>query len=253
MANPRVSVNILTKNRKDQLKKAIDSVLSQSFKDVEIIVVDDGSTDGTEQVLKDLRFKDLKILSHGQSWGITQSRQEALQSSTGDYIAVLDDDDEWMDVNKLKKQVEFLDTHLTHVLVGGSIAVKSYQSSIINYQSRPQTNSSIRNWMLLKNPFFTSTVMFRRESALKAGGFVKDEIDLAEDYDLWLRMGTLGKMYNFRKAFTLYSKPQYNKEKLLKFFNKQAILIARQKKNYPFYFLSKIILMLRIKFYALFF
>ena len=89
--------------------------------------------------------------------------------------------------------------------------------------------------MLRKNNFFTSTVMFRRESAVKAGGFVPFGPDLAEDYDLWLRLGKIGKVYNFPEVFTLYHKPQYNKERFKKFLAKQLNLIGKYKADYPGY------------------
>src|SRR4051812_9226023 len=120
---PKVSVNILTKNRPELFKKAYASVRAQSFIDYEVVVVNDGSTDGTAEVLKDLKIENLKIITHTSSQGITKSRQEALEQSAGEYIAILDDDDEWIDPEKLKKQVEYLDGHQDVVLVGGGIEI----------------------------------------------------------------------------------------------------------------------------------
>jgi glycosyltransferase involved in cell wall biosynthesis len=243
---PKISVNILTKNRKDQLQKAIESVLKQSFKDYEIIVVNDGSTDKTEEII--LRYKDIKVLRHETSIGITQSRQEALEASQGEYVAILDDDDEWIDTDKLKKQVELLDKHNDYVLVGGGVRISNINPPAGGQISkfRPKTDSQIRNWMLLKNPFFTSTVMFRKSAAFKAGGFKKDQIDLGEDYDLWLRMGLLGKLHNFQEVFTFYRESSYNKAKFKLFLKKQLKLITAFKSNYPFFWLSNIILRLRL-------
>jgi hypothetical protein len=102
--------------------------------------------------------------------------------------------------------------------------------------------------MLFKNNFFTSTVMFRRQAAILAGGFISDGMDLAEDYDLWLRMGKIGRFYNFREVFTLYAKPQYNKERFSRFLAKQLKLIGRHKTDYPYYHLSSAILRLRLLF-----
>src|SRR5581483_3277770 len=119
-------------------------------------------------------------------------------------IAYLDDDDEWIDQDKLKKQVEFLDSHQNYVLTGGGIKISESEIKL-----RPETDEQIRKTMLLRNNFFTSTVMLRRSSALLAGGFIKDETDLAEDYDLWLRLGRIGKMHNFQAAFTRYTVSHY--------------------------------------------
>lgn len=249
---PKVSVNILTRDRSELFKKALSSVQKQSFTDYEIVVVDDGSTEDINKALEFFKHLNIKTIRHSVSEGIIKSRQEALQSSSGKYVAILDDDDEWVNADKLKKQVEFLDSNPDYVLAGGGMQIVSNIKEQ-GIKMRPQSDRKIRRWMLLKNPFFTSTVMFRKEVAIKAGGFIKDKIDLAEDYDLWLRMGGLGKMFNFREPFVNYLKPSYNTDKLLQFWQKQLLLICREKNNYPFYFFSRLILYIRIKLYALFF
>ncbi|MCL5666531.1 MAG: glycosyltransferase family 2 protein [Patescibacteria group bacterium] len=241
---PLVSVNILTKNRAGLLRRALLSVAAQSFKDFEVVVVNDGSSDETQEVIERLKIENLKIITHQESKGITAGRQEALQASAGKYIAVLDDDDEWIDADKLKKQVGYLNEHRDCVLLGGGIQISNIQFPIS--KTRPETDGEIRRAMLLKNPFFTSTVMFRREAALKAGGFVKDSDDLAEDYDLWLRLGLLGGMHNFQEPFVRYSRSSYNKGRFRAFLAKQLRLISRHKRNYPKYFLAKLILKARL-------
>ncbi len=89
--------------------------------------------------------------------------------------------------------------------------------------------------------------MFRREAAIKAGGFILDHLDLAEDYDLWLRLGKLGKMYNFQEVFVDYRKPSYNRERFRQFLQKQLSLITRERLNYEGFWLAKLIISLRIK------
>ena len=238
---PKVSVNILTYNRSPLLKKALASVSAQSFADFEIVVVNDGSTDSTPQVLDDLKNEKFKIISHASSQGITFSRQDALLKSSGEYIAILDDDDEWLDADKLKKQVEYLDKNPRIVLVGGGIQSNSKKF-------RPVSDTQIRKTMLLRNNFFTSTVMFRRQEAIEAGGFIKDNDDLAEDYDLWLRLGQKDKMYNFHEVFTAYTPPSYNRERFKRFLAKQLRLIEANKTNYPNFRLASLILKMRLLF-----
>jgi glycosyltransferase involved in cell wall biosynthesis len=244
---PKISINILTKNRSELLKKALASVIEQTFKDFEIVVVNDGSTDGTSELLKNLKIENLKIINHSQSLGIIASRQEALAASAGEHVAILDDDDYWVDPHKLKKQTDFLNANSDYVLVGGGIRLNN-KLQITNNKFRPQFNTQIRRTMLFRNNFFTSTVMFRRDDAVKAGGFVKDYIDLGEDYDLWLRLGKLGKMYNFQEVFTLYARPSYNKEKFKLFLRKQSALIKIYRKDYSWFLLAFIILKFRILF-----
>lgn len=240
---PKVSINILTKNRAEFLKKALASVVNQSFKDIEVVVVNDGSTDETAQVI--LGYKDIKILNHQEPLGITQSRQEALEASKGEYVAILDDDDEWVNMDKLKKQAEFLDANPDYVLVGGGMKIE-LGSKNYELRMRPQSDRQIRRTMLLRNNFFTSTIMFRKEAAVNVGGFIKDNIDLCEDYDLWLRLGKMGKMHNFQEVFTRYRLSDYNKHKFKVFLQKQLYLANREKKVYPWYFLAKTILRCRL-------
>ncbi len=238
-AMPKVSINILTKNRAELLRKALASIEAQTFKDYQIILVDDGSTDGTDQVLQGYRDTRMQVINHAQSQGITASRQEALRQSAGEFVVILDDDDEWTDIDKLAKQVKYLDNHQDYVLVGGAIKTSA------GIKFRPETEEKIRKTMLFRNNFFTSTVMFRREAAVKAGGFIIDKDDFAEDYDLWLRMGKLGQMHNFRQVFASYRLPQYNKLKKQSFFAKQLRLIYREKAYYPYYFFARILLKAR--------
>ncbi len=253
----KVSVNILTKNRASLLKEAILSVEKQSFKDYEIIVVNDGSSDKTKEVLQGCNDARIKVITHEASKGITKSRQEALEKSSGEYIAILDDDDEWLDADKLKKQVAYLESYPECVVVGGGrvniisnskfpIFKQTLNSNLQNIKFRPETDSQIRSTMLFRNNFFTSTVMFRREGALKAGGFIFDGTDMVEDYDLWLRLGKIGQFYNFQQVFTAYRLPNYNKARFKEFLGKQLHLIKREQKFYPMYYLASAILRFRL-------
>ncbi len=239
---PRVSVNILTKNRSQLLKQALLSIEQQVFTDYEVVVVNDGSTDNTAEVLKGSKVKNLKVINHEKSLGITASRQEALLASQGEHVAVLDDDDEWLDTEKLAKQVKYLDEHQECVLLGGGIKIEP--GVLVRF--RPEADGKIRKTMLIRNNFFTSTVMFRREAAISAGGFIEDGNDFAEDYDLWLRLGRLGKMCNFQEVFTLYRQPNYNKEKFKAFLSKQLRLIAKHRGAYPGYWMARFLLKARL-------
>jgi glycosyltransferase involved in cell wall biosynthesis len=244
--NTKVSVNILTYNRASLLMRAINSVRAQDFSDKEIIVVNNGSTDNTAEILKGL--PDIKVITNPTPLGITQARQQALKASAGEYIAVLDDDDEWLDGQKLSKQADFLSRHSDYVLVGGGIKInyKQTQKNISpTVKFRPVSDKAIRRTMLFRNNFFTSTVMFRKQAAIEAGGFIKDEYDLAEDYDLWLRLGQKGKMYNFREPFTAYTQPNYNKERVDEFFKKQLKLININSGYYLFYYFARLVLQIR--------
>jgi len=110
MDNRKVSVIITTKNRKNYLKQAIDSVLSQTYKNIEIIIVNDGSDDGTNDYLKKfLNNEKILIITNETSMGANYCRNLGIKNSKGDYLAFLDDDDFW-DKDKLKKQVQVIES-----------------------------------------------------------------------------------------------------------------------------------------------
>ena len=105
---PKVSVIILTYNRATLLRRALQSVLNQSFGDFEIIVVDDASVDGTKDVMRDMSDNRIQYVQHKQNMGEGRSRNTGLAKAQGQYIAFLDDDDEWLP-EKLELQVSLME------------------------------------------------------------------------------------------------------------------------------------------------
>ena len=105
--SPKVSVIIPTHNRAHLISRSIQSVLNQTYQDFEIIVVDDGSTDNTKEVIKEFQRKDkrIKYIKHGKNKGGSAARNTGIKASRGEYIAFQDSDDEWLP-GKLEKQIE---------------------------------------------------------------------------------------------------------------------------------------------------
>lgn len=101
---PRVSVIIPTHNRGEMLRRAIDSVLNQTYRDLELIVIADGCTDNTDEIVAAYNDSRMKFFVHEKSRGASAARNTGIRASTGQYIAFLDDDDEWLP-DKLKAQV----------------------------------------------------------------------------------------------------------------------------------------------------
>lgn len=247
----QVSILILTKNRAALLEACLHSIDKQTFRDFEVVLVNDGSTDNTPEVIG--RFAEplhIKTITHSTSRGITKSRQEALENCTAEFVAMLDDDDEWMDADKLTRQVEFFRSHPKAVLIGGERLLRRSEEmperSTMAAIFRPADDAAIRKTMLLRNNFFTSTVMFRRSAAMAVGGFIDDDSNVTEDYDLWLRLGTRGEMHNFPEPLDIYRVPAYTKEKFRMFLRRQLELIGRHRKDYPHYWVSAAILRCRI-------
>ena len=240
---PIASVIIVTYNRPQMLRKAIRSVLVQTYKDFEIIVVDDGSTNNTDDVVaefKDSRIKYIKLEKN--SGGCLVPRAKGLEASNGKYIAVLDDDDVWVDSRKLELQVAYLVEHADCVLVGtNAVAIDKNGKTILRH-SYPQDDDSIRNKLLIRNCFFHSSTMYRKETVVTIGGYevVKSGYysNYSNEYDLWLRMGLVGKLANLPIYGVGYTyPPPYMKFKykitLLKMYME---LINKYKAFYPNYY-----------------
>src|SRR5680860_1701379 len=249
----KVSVNIITHNRKVLLQKAIKSVLSQSFEDFELIIVDDGSTDNTEVVVSQFQDKRIKYKKLTKQKTVTDVRNKALDISSGKYIALLDDDDVWIDNDKLKKQVYFLNKHPDYVLIGtGAIVVNEDGNEKYRFLN-PQEDEKIKDNMLSRCLFVNSSTMFKNETAKKIHGYqTKPYGQFIEDYNFWLDLGKHRKLANL-PIFSIKYK-EHNNQQSSKYRKNQTTesvkLIKDYKHDYPNYITAKIRTNLRAAIYG---
>ncbi len=234
---PVVSILMPTYNRVGLLERSIKSILSQSLNDFELIIINDASTDGTKAFLDVLAARDHRIHPihnvKNNYPDISKTLNEAMAQARGTYIARIDDDDYWCDDDKLKKQVEFLDTHPDYVVVGGgTIVIDEHDEERFRYL-KLETDEAIRSKIFFANPFTHSTVMFRRKIAEAVGGY--GNFKNAEDWELWLNMGLHGKFYNFQEYFVRYLLTSQSKTFLFKRSQSREILriIAAHRGEYP--------------------
>ncbi len=204
--SPKVSIVLPTYNRINWLLKSIESVCSQSYQNWELFVIDDISSDGTDTKMHEISLADPRIkyfkLPVTSEKGISRFLNFGIKNGNGKYIARLDDDDKWIDKDKLKKQVEFMEKNPDYVLTGGGvIAINNKEEEIFRYLEN-ETDDQIRSKALLSNPFTHPTVLFRKDAAIKIGGY--QILEFAEDWDFWLRLGKVGKLYNFPEYFAHY-------------------------------------------------
>jgi glycosyltransferase involved in cell wall biosynthesis len=185
MHDPLISVIIPTYNREHSTRGAIESVLAQSYKNLELLVVDDGSTDGTADMLKNIEDERFSLISIPNS-GVSRARNLGVEKAVGELITFLDSDDEWHQ-GKLSTQLDF---HLDHP----ELKISQTQEIWIrngrrvnpkNKHRKPQGNIFPQSLELCT--ITPSSVMMTRELFASYSGF--DEKMLAcEDYDLWLRI-----------------------------------------------------------------
>ncbi len=233
--SPLASINMVTLNRAKYIGAAIESILNQNFLDWELIIVDGGSRDNTDQIVsKYLGNPKIKFIKLERNLGLTGNRNYALSLSRGKYIAVLDSDDVWLDENKLSKQVEMLEKKEELILVGTNFEKIDENGKTFASASMAETDDAIRNKLLLLNEFCHSSVMFRKEPALRAGSY-DSSLFIWEDYDLWLRLGKIGKLANlpsFSTAYRIHKGGISNARKVKGAFTNLKI-IRRYRKDYP--------------------
>lgn len=231
----QISITMVTHNRVHYIANAIESVLSQTFSDWELIVVDDGSTDNTLQVVQEYALQDtrIRLLINQENKGIVWSRNAALKEAQGKFIAILDSDDVWLDNEKLAKQVHFLETHPEYVLIGTGVRVIDKEGVFGRTYSNPEEDQNIRKVILRKNPFAHSSVLCRKESVINCGGY--GNYAVGEDYDLFLKMGRSGKMHNLAEPMLGYRIHDENisRKKAIAALKSNLALIKKYRNAYP--------------------
>lgn len=187
----KVSVIIPTFNRARYLCEAINSVLIQTYNDFEIIVVDDGSTDNTKELLNKYNGK-IKYI-YQQNQGMSAARNLGINMSDGEYISFLDNDDVWLP-EKLKKQIDLLDSNPEIAFVSSDSFVIDAFGSIIKTWGKGTNNYENFESLYEENFIPILTVVARKKYLLDAGLF-DEALSVCADYDLWLR---LAKKYRFK-------------------------------------------------------
>lgn len=185
---PNVSVIIPTSNRATFLKNAIASVLSQTFQDFELIVVDDASRDETVDVVQSFPDTRIKYIRHEKQRGGAAARNTGIISSQFDYLAFLDDDDEWFP-EKLARQVALLRASPPEVgcIYTGYVTVDRDSGKKIG-QMVPSKRGDLSRELLIGNRLGgTSSILIKRECVDKVGLF-DERLPSFQDYDLWIRI-----------------------------------------------------------------
>ncbi|ASJ02086.1 glycosyl transferase [Thermococcus profundus] len=193
MSRPAVSVIIPTHNRADLLRRAIDSVLYQTFEDFELLVVDDASTDNTPEVVESIDDGRVRYLRLKKNSGAPVARNTGIKKSRGEFIAFLDDDDEWLPM-RLEVQVkkfEALEEEFG-VVYGGFYYVSQQDGRILG-KRLPQFRGDVYRRFLRENFVGSPTLLIRRECFKRAGLF-DPKLTSSQDWDMWLR---IAKHYKF--------------------------------------------------------
>lgn len=189
---PVVTVLMSVYNGARWLEEAITSILTQTFKDFEFIIVNDGSTDKTLEIIKNFQELDPRIvLINKSNTGLADSLNCGICNAKGEWIARLDADD-LCEPDRLKKQYQLAQSCKDFVLIGSCMRFIDEQGVIGVIDCPPITHKGLmKNLMVLERFFAHSSAFYRTETVRTIGGY-RARIKRAQDYDLWLRLSEVG-------------------------------------------------------------
>lgn len=237
---PRVSVIIPLYNGSETIKRAVDSVLSQSMTDkLELIIIDDGSSDNSLEVVnkvKKISDKNIKIFKNKKNIGISKTQNKGLEAASGDFIARLDQDDCWIDTDKLKKQVKLLEENDNIGLVGTWTKVINHNGPDFVLEP-PLNDEQIRQKMLMADMFAAPSVMFRKSLVDEIGLYREDLKHGTEDYEYWLRIGAKARFAIIGEHMLEYHfhANSYSVKNKVKAIKEHLQIIEAYKDSYPNY------------------
>ncbi len=198
MNDPKVTVVIPTYNRSDLLPRAIKSIQNQTYQNYELLVVDDASTDNTDEIMNEFVSDKIKYIKLDKNVGQCIARNKASEKATGEYIGFLDSDDEWLP-EKIEKQIKLYQTsNLENI---GAIYCDFTEIDEVKNKTFTINWDKLRGNIyedFLKGfcPASTSKFLLKMEAFKEVGGFNEKLITFV-DYDLWLRFSKAGYTFDY--------------------------------------------------------
>lgn len=194
--SPHVSVLLPAYNAASTLGLALDSMLAQGFGDFELLILDDASRDDTAAIAGDYAARDprVRLLRNEANAKIAATLNRGIEAARAPYVVRMDADD-WSYPERLERQVAFMDQHPEVVLSGSTIEICDARMQPLNRRRYPLTDEEIRAQMFFFSPFCHPAIICRTEALRRAGGY-NASLEVAQDYDLYFRMGRLGRLAN---------------------------------------------------------
>ena len=199
MNPPLVSVILPTFNRAWTLKDAVDSVLNQDYPYIELIVIDDGSEDNTQELLG--RYKNRVVILKQENSGVSAARNAGIKNSHGEFIALLDSDDTW-DKRKISCQVEFFKRH-PEALICQTEEIWIRKGKRVNPKVKHKKPSGMVFEASLELCLVSPSAVMMRRQLFDLKGYFNEEFIVCEDYDLWLRVSATLPVFLIDKPYTI--------------------------------------------------
>ncbi|MEO9114773.1 MAG: glycosyltransferase family A protein [Gemmatimonadaceae bacterium] len=201
--SPRVSVLMAVFNTVEYLRPALESISRQTYSDFELIVVDDGSNDGSTELLRSYASIEPRMLLIARNnLGLVATRNELLAAATGEFVAWMDSDDLSLP-DRLSLQVEAFAADDRLVCLGGVAQCIDPEGNFLNIERYPLIHEEILVEQQKGGAMRFATTMMRRQVALAVGGF-RGSFKVGEDFDFLLRLSEIGKMANLATTLYLY-------------------------------------------------
>ena len=199
----KVTVLMSVYNGEKYLREAIDSILRQTFKNFEFLIVDDGSTDSSADIVRLSDDPRIRLVQNGENIGLIRSLNKGLKLAKGEYIARMDADDISLP-ERLEKQVRFLDENIKVGLVSSSINKIDETGKEVGVWKLSSSNDIIKQNLLKGlNQFSHPSSMFRKKCIERVGGY-RERFKMAQDYDLWLRVAEEFEVANIEEPLCKY-------------------------------------------------
>lgn len=188
---PQVTVLMSVYNGLPYLRQAIASIIDQTFAEFEFLIIDDGSTDGSREVLKAWADRDerIRLIFHKENWGLGYSLNEGVRAASAPWIARMDDDDISLP-DRLERQVAYLDEHTDVDILSGWAIDCNADDKPLRLRQVPVSHEEILR-LIWTIPMIHPAVIFRREAILDVGSY-SAELRRRQDYDLWFRCAAEG-------------------------------------------------------------
>lgn len=201
--NPKVTVLMSVYNGEKFLQESIKSILEQTFKDFEFLIIDDGSSDGSKEIVQSFNAPRIILIENEKNIGLAQSLNKGLKLAKGQYIARMDADDISLP-DRLEKQVSFMDNNPEIDVCGSWIKLfDNKKSSIRKY---PEKDLEIKAHLFFNSYIAHPTVILRKCSFQKYNLFYSSDFKAAQDFDLWTRAAKNCNFTNLPEVLLLHRK-----------------------------------------------
>ncbi|MCH8555002.1 MAG: glycosyltransferase family 2 protein [Schleiferiaceae bacterium] len=202
MNTPFFSVVLTVFNGEKTLLPCLQSVLNQSFQNIEILVINDGSTDKTKRILETITDARLTCV-HRENRGIWASRNEAIARAKAPFIANIDADDTWL-TEKLEKQFQYLQQHPDCVLLGTFTHILDHFGQYVYFEKKRTEHKDLQRALQKGNQFTNSSVVFSKQAFAAVGGYPAKLKSGFEDYLLFVKLADYGQVANLAEGLVNY-------------------------------------------------